>query len=309
MKTKKIMTGTEAPSSTMKQEKLFESSKKVLNYINGTHGLSFKVIERFSGGYQSGAYLLQNSEGEKAVLKWNNHKSEKKPVDEAAAAIKLARSFGWPTPDWLAWGITPSGYPYQVQEYVQGEHQDKVGTILVKDALRVIDLQAGRAPEMEKNWTKFDRDVVFNNEVCFYSKIFEYSESGKALIELLRSKAEPFRDTDIQDNDLVHGDFHNQNTFMEDDRITGLIDAETLGRGSRLHDVTTLIVFAVVFDEDREPIEPLVEYCKKHAGPGEFEITLFTNLAAFVSIFCRKGSEIGDQKVSDATKLVNDLFP
>jgi hypothetical protein len=302
------MTDAKEHKPATKKEKLFESSKKVVHYINRTHKFKYKVIERFSGGFQSGAYLLKNAEGGKAVLKWNHHKKEKKTVEEAAAAIKSARLFGWPTPDWLAWGTTPSGYPYQVQEYVDGSHQKKVDMILVNDALRVIDLQTGRAPEMEKNWTKFDRDVVYGEDIFFYIKIFEYSESGKAFIELLRLKAEPFRNTPIQDNDLVHGDFHHENTFMKDGMIIGLIDAEMLGRGSRLHDVTTLLVFAMIINGEKEAIEPLVDYCRKHAGPGEFEITLFANITAFLSIFCGKYSEVAEAKIAEATVFVNYLF-
>lgn len=287
-----------------KKERLFESSKKVLRYINRTHGLDYALLERFSGGFQSGAYMLQNINGEKAVLKWNHRKSDQKPVDEAAAAIKLARGLGWPTPDWKVWGITPSGYPYHIQELVAGTHRDCVDTIVVEDALRVVHLQAGIAPVMENNWTAYDRGVVYEDTSGAFTKIAAFSETGKELIGILKQNLEPFRDVLIPDNDIVHGDFHNGNILMEGDKITGLIDAESIGRGSRFHDIAGLVTFVVLFNGEHAALEPLLAYVKEFAVPGEFEICLAAKLTQFLWILCRGPKDIGESKVLKAKELV-----
>jgi aminoglycoside phosphotransferase (APT) family kinase protein len=292
----------------IKREKLFESTKKVVRYINRVHGLRYRLVERFLGGYDSGAYLLQASAGEKAVLKWNNRKHFATKMGQAATAIKLARGFGWPTPDWIVWGVTPSGYPYQVQEFVEGAHRPTVDMILVKDALRVIDLQAGKAPAMDQNWTKFDREVAYEDHTGAFKKIAEYSKSGEVLIDILNKKLEPFRNNVIPDNDIVHGDFHSENALMRGDRIIGLIDAESIGRGSRFHDIATLVTFIMLFDGDPATLQPLVLYARAHAVPGEFEICLAANLANVLSLFCRKLSETGESKISAAEEFIQSIL-
>jgi aminoglycoside phosphotransferase (APT) family kinase protein len=291
-----------------RREKLFESTKKVVRYINKTHGLNYQLVERLPGGFESGAYLLQTPGGAKVVLKWNYRKHFATKMEQAATAIKLARGFGWPTPDWIVWGVTPGGYPYQVQEFVEGTHRPTVDMVLVNEVLRVIDIQTGRVPAMEQNWTNFDRKMVYEDHTGAFKKISEYSKSGAAFIDMLNEELEPFKSNVIPDNDIVHGDIHNENTLMKGDCIVGLIDAESIGRGSRLHDVATLVIFIVLFDGDPAALQPLISYARAHAVPGEFEISLGANIGNILSLFCSKGSEMGEIKIAAAKEFVQSMF-
>jgi hypothetical protein len=289
--------------SAAKREKMFESSKKILRYVNRVHNLSYTLVSRLAGGFQSGAYLIETAEQEKAVLKWNTRKGSLKKMDEAAGAIQKMKETGWPTPAWIAWGISPSGYPYQVLEFVEGQHRERVDTVLVKGALPIIDLQAGKAPDIEQNWTTYDRSVAYEESDGIFNTISKYSDSGKALIDLFNEKLEPFRDKAINDKDAVHGDFHNGNVFMQGNVISGVIDAESIGRGSRLRDVADLMAFVLLFDGEEAALDPLLAYMKKHAEPGELEICFCVVVAHFLTVFMRKPSEKTEEKIKKVTEF------
>lgn len=205
-------------------------------------------------------------------------------MEQAAKAIKLAREFGWPTPAWLAWGTTPSGYPYEVQEFLTRTHRDHVDIAFAKAAMHVIDIQAGKAPNIDQDWTKYDRSVVYEGQAGFYKRIAEFSDSGRDFIGFINEKMKAFQDILVQNNDLVHRDFHNGNALLMGDKITALIDAEYMGRGSRLHDITTIMVFALLFEGEAAVIDALMAYCRKHAAAGEFKICFVTNLTALLSV-------------------------
>jgi aminoglycoside phosphotransferase (APT) family kinase protein len=268
-----------------RKEKLFESSKKILHYINRTHDTKYNLLHRLSGGQQSGAYLVESPEGQQAILKWNTRKQSVHKVEQAAESVRLAREWGWPTPRWHIWGVSPSGYPYQIQDFMPGATRNRLDPNLVEEALRVIDLQAGKAPDVDQNWTIRDRAIVYcDDKHSSLNQIAEYSEAGKDLANLLRAKVAAFRDTPIPEGDLVHGDFHKGNVLLEGERITALVDVEMLGKGSRFHDVATLIGFKVVFGAGpADPVlEPLIAYGKKHAAPGEFEVCMTAVIVDFL---------------------------
>lgn len=54
---------------------------------------------------------------------------------------------------------------------------------------------------------------------------------------------------------------------------TALIDVEAVGRGTRLHDVTTLLLYAALWGED-DVHDRLTAGCRGIADPGAFEISL-----------------------------------
>src|SRR5215210_2122379 len=87
----------------------------VLREVNGAHGSTYALLRSLVGGVQSGAWLLQDESGTTAVLKWSPNKSWAGQIQRASRAVATVRLQGYPTPAWLAVGITSSGYGYQVQ--------------------------------------------------------------------------------------------------------------------------------------------------------------------------------------------------
>src|SRR5688500_11077906 len=99
-------------------------TREVLAYVNAVHAMSYRVVRRLAGGVRSGAYELCDTDGGRAVLKWSTDTTWATQVLRAAPVVQRVRAAGWPAAKWLAVGITPDGYPYQVQEYVDGRPMD-----------------------------------------------------------------------------------------------------------------------------------------------------------------------------------------
>ena len=280
----------EAASSLSSNDKPWLSTLKLLNYVNRTHGFNYSLTRRLEGGYQGGAYLISIKGGDgDAVIKWNRKKLWAKAVTEAAPVVEQARKAKWPTPKWIAFGDSPSGYPYVIQEYVPHSHAAKGVTGALATA--AIDFVETHHSKMDLNtsvdYTTLDRNRIFDEEenLKHAQPLREYSATGAALVDLLISWAEPYRDLIMPSNDLVHGDFQPGNILVADDkdcRIVALIDVEAIGKGSRLHDIANLACHNIIWGEEHEALPILENYARSHGQPGEWEISLTARLFGLV---------------------------
>ena len=276
----------EAASSLPSNDKPWLSTLKLLNYVNRTHNFSYTLTKRLEGGYQGGAYLISIKDGGgESVIKWNRKKWWAKRVSEAAPVVEQARQANWPTPKWLAYGESPSGYPYVIQEYVSRSHTVRGVTRAL--AMAVIDFVDNRHAQIDLettvDWTVWDRNILFSDEENskYAQPLCEYSATGADLVELLKSCTEPYRDAIIISRDIVHGDFQPGNILVADDedcRIVALIDVEAMGKGSRLHDVANLACHNIIWSGESEALPILGKYARLVGKPGEWEISLASRL-------------------------------
>lgn len=135
-------------------------TSQVLEEINLAHGMAFVLSRSLEGGFQSGAWLLRGHAETAAVLKWSPDPAWAGQIQRASRSVELARSRGYPTPRWLAVGVTASGYGYQVQEYVTGEPVGLLGVEVGRAAVEVLERQAGLDPDPGRSWSAFVTDWV-----------------------------------------------------------------------------------------------------------------------------------------------------
>ena len=268
-------------------DRLWASTEKILRYVNRTHNLNYLLERRLPGGFAGGAYLVTSStETSPAVLKWNRDKNFASTVLKAATVIEEAREFhDWPTPRWICSGASPSGYPYVVQEFVAGAEPMPGGTTssLVELALPFLESRhAGKAPSAAnaKDWSAFDHEEVFGDgEGSKHKEVIQnVSATGTAIVKLLTSWTEPWRDVTLSTADLVHGDYQAGNLLTHDGRIVALVDVEGVGKGSRFHDLAQLVVVGIVWGGETEAFVKIGEHAKAHAAPGEWEVCLAARL-------------------------------
>jgi hypothetical protein len=77
----------------------------VLGSLNREDGGTWHLVCRLGGGRKTGAWVVEDREGVRAVLKWHLLASTRRDLDGTAALVARARAHGWPTPAWLAWGL------------------------------------------------------------------------------------------------------------------------------------------------------------------------------------------------------------
>jgi aminoglycoside phosphotransferase (APT) family kinase protein len=259
------------------------ATQRVITFINRTHGTDFALERRFDGGFQNGAYALRAPDGSAAVLKWTARKTWACQVERAEPVVAAARDAGWPTPAWLLTGTTPSGYPYQIQEYAEGSHPDGITRQLAQAVLPVLDIQAGLEPKTDHDWAAYDHAVVFADESGFTSTLTAFSVAGAEFVETMRTRMAPYRGVKLRATDLVHGDFNAGNIFLLDGRVSAVVDVEALGKGSRFHDLATLVVYARLWDSEPGAVADLLAYADRHAEPGELEVTYASSLLGLLA--------------------------
>lgn len=249
------------------------TTESVLNEVNARHQTSWQLHDRLSGGYQSGAYLITDSGARRAVLKWSKSRDWAPTVLAAAPVVASARAAGWPTPCWLSVGQTAEGYPYQVQDFMVGTTQEAVTHVLLDLALPVIAQQAGLGRDGMRDWSRYDHDVVFGDHNDNRAAVAQSSPEGARLVDILTRLTQDHEDVVVPSSDLVHGDFNPENILVADGQLTAVIDVEAIGRGSRLHDLATLLLYAWLWG-DQDVTDRLTLECRTVAAPGWMEVTL-----------------------------------
>ena len=245
----------------------------VLDQANARHHTSWQLRSRLSGGYQSGAYLIADPAGRRAVLKWSSARDWAPTVLAAAPVVAAARASGWPTPAWLAVGQTDDGYPYQVQDFVEGTTQETVSHGWLDLTLPVVTSHAGLGRDGMRNWSRYDHDVVYaprnDNRVAVASS----GPAGAYLSDVITLLNGDHEDVKLPADDLVHGDLNPENVLIANGQVAALIDVEAVGRGTRLHDLTTLLLYAALWG-DHDVQDRLTLECRNIAAPGWMEVSL-----------------------------------
>lgn len=286
--------------------RMWASTERVLGYVNRTHGTGYGLVGRLAGDRQSGTYLIRDAECGDAVLKWSTRTSAAGQVLRAAPVVAAARAAGWPTPAWLAVGATPSGFPYHVREYAEGEPGDLVSADLVRAVLPALDAQAGLRPATDRDWSAHDHRVVFENGSGFAGQVAA-APDGARLVGLLEAWTARFRQVELPTDDLVHGGLSPGNVLLRHGGLSALIDADAVGRGTRLHDVATLIAAVNQWGGDPAASRDLRDYAARYAAPGEFEVSVAACLLAALAFRIEHGRTDAAACIRAATALAGEL--
>jgi hypothetical protein len=67
----------------------------------------------------------------------------RRSIHRAAGAVAKIRAAGYPTPAWLAVGITTSGFGYQIQGFVPGRSPNRVTVREARPLIEVLETHAG----------------------------------------------------------------------------------------------------------------------------------------------------------------------
>jgi len=247
------------------------SIRQVVADINEQHDLQLELGRRCQGGLQGGAWELVDPDGRLRILKWSAQASKFHSAQNAQSVLRL-RAVGYPTPEWLAVGTTLAGASYQVQEFVAGQPAElsaDIAALLVD----VIELQAGLAPDTEQDWSTYVTAEAFDGGLGrTRTFLCGLGPAGCDLVRHYDRVLERHPGVRLPDDDLVHGDLNSCNVLMQDGKITGLIDIEALGRGTRVIDYAWLV--REVFGTGRDPsiADILRRPAEKVAGPGALAV-------------------------------------
>jgi aminoglycoside phosphotransferase (APT) family kinase protein len=259
--------------------------QRLLHEINQAHDLRFILCGRCRGGV-AGAWLLTDRVGTRAVLKCNDgmaHRMARLPT-----LVDRIRSVGYPTPAWLASGVTADGSAYHIVEFVPGDSMS--GSVLTgrtaAQVIEVIEAQVGLDPDPGQDWSRYASACAFGEgESDPRPGLRRIGRAGIELVEHFDAVLAPYAGLELPGGDLVHGDFNTCNVLTYGGRISAVIDIDACGSGTRAVDYAWLLREAYVTGSEPEAIATIRRAGEAVAGPGvlaicaaatAFDISLFT---------------------------------
>lgn len=279
----------------------------VLGFVNRQHDWDFRLAGQLPGGHQTGAFLLRAPDGRRAVLKCSPVSSWADRVLRAAGAVERARAHGWPTPAWLGWGVTPEGYPYQVQEFAPGAPMRDLG---LAEAALLIDLvarQEGADPDPGHDWSQYVTRLVFDGPPDGWSRIRALGVNGTAVLDAYRRLCAPYRACVLPAGDLVHGDLSTHNVLVEQGRISAVLDVEAVGSGTRVIDLTALLREGYLWRGHPRALAWLREAAEAVAGREVMLICAASTVLLVLDFVIQHAPHELDRSLRGAIRLADDL--
>jgi aminoglycoside phosphotransferase (APT) family kinase protein len=281
------------------------SVDEVVSWVNETHEVSYVVLDRLEGGIQSGVYLLRRPDGVLAVLKWSPNRGWARQVLRAAPIVGRVRQRGYPTPAWLAVGTTDRGFPYQVQEFVEGSPLPMLDESAAEILLEVIDRQAKLDPDPDRNWSEYAKNVVFGDG---RARLKASGDAGATVVDAFDRLCEPIADVGLPAGDMVHGDLSLDNVLTVDGKVSGVIDIEAIGSGSRVFDLAAVIRSAYLFGRaDTPALDRLRQSAEDVAGLDVLRIFAAATLYDILNFGLERWNNGIEEAVPAALQLAADL--
>jgi aminoglycoside phosphotransferase (APT) family kinase protein len=264
-----------------------------VGHLVGNLRAGFTVRGRCVGGMQGGAWLLERGQG-RAVLKVCRNASLAPRILKLKDVVARLRSFGYPTPAWLASGPTGDGSSYYIADFVPGIASTPLTAAKTRLLIETLESQAGLDPDPAHNWS----DYVLRPDPAGVPAALADTYLG-----LMRAAGQ----VRLPRADLVHGDFNSCNIFLHDSAVSGVIDVEALGSGTRAVDYAWLLREAYVEDYGQEVIAMIRSAGERVAGPRVLAVCMAATVFDIVRFKLRHQPAQMGQVVARLQQLGDDL--
>lgn len=228
-------------------------TQQLLHEINHAHNVEFSLGERCQGGV-IGAWQVSDPAGRRAILRCNNGMAHR--IARVPGIIDRIRAAGYPTPAWLAAGVTDRT-AYHIVDFVAGEPMSTstLTTSMAEQLVEVIERQIGLNPDPTQDWSGYVSACAFGEtDNDPRPELRRIGQPGRDLIEHFDAVLEPYRGLDLPADDLVHGDFNTCNVLSVNGQVSAVIDADACGSGTRAVDYAWLLREAYVRNADPQAI-------------------------------------------------------
>jgi len=252
---------------------------RMVEELNAAHGLRFVLHGRCASGLQGGAWTLADASGRLAVLKRQDTGSGP-DIRRLAAAVAHIRESGYPTPAWIASGSTSTGTAYWVQECLPGRSATPLTAPVTELLLDVLERQAELHPGLDRDWSARVTAMALSDEDdAPRATLRGLGRAGTSLLARYDRLLADVTPASLPGRDLVHGDFNSCNILLHRGSVSGVIDIQDIGGGSRVVDYACLLREAYVQGYGRDVIGLIRRKGEAVAGLGA--LVLCVAAAAF----------------------------
>jgi aminoglycoside phosphotransferase (APT) family kinase protein len=186
----------------------------------------------------------------------------------SAAHLPVLGARGYPVPEILWHGMISAQWQVTVQSRLPGRPLMTLAASLLEEALRLVELQAGAGDaDEERDFAGYVANVLFDDWDDVWADAPRACAAAGPLCARLRRWLEPFWGLRLAPADYAHNDLNPSNILTDGTRITGVVDWDEFGLGSRALD---LVVLALDCERsrDRAVADRLLARAAQVAGAG-----------------------------------------
>jgi hypothetical protein len=192
-----------------------------------------RLIGRAARGESGGAFVVETTNEERWVLKWNEAPLAFR--EQQLVWIDRLRGSGYPIPRHIAVAI--NGGTAVLQRFLHGKVGAPVTADLAAELVGLVGLQAGKAGPGPTGW----HDLVVGSLTvgldgwCIHESLAGYSSRSRALLDRIRTAGRSAGS--LPALDLVHLDLHTGNVISDCGRVVAVIDWDAIQPGDRTADL------------------------------------------------------------------------
>jgi hypothetical protein len=132
---------------------------------------------------------------------------------------------------------------WSLQEFVDGANLHVLTAAGARTVIAANERQSGLGKLFRSETDLVDRTSVIEGMMVHdrwrnLERLSDFSPAGHRLVEILRQRVLPL--PDLLSNDLVHGDYNQDNILLGSGRVNAFVDTDELGIGTRFFDLVDL---------------------------------------------------------------------
>jgi Phosphotransferase enzyme family len=181
----------------------------------------------------TGAIVIKASHGDNAFEK----------TQWSAEHLPALGARGYPVPTILWHGMISAELHVTVQNRLPGRPLKALGGTMLDEALRLVELQADAGfQDEERDFTGYVANVLFDDWDEDWADAPRASASAGPLCERVRRWLGPVWGLRLPPSDYANNDLNLSNILADGTRITGVVDWDEFGLGSRALDLVVLAI-------------------------------------------------------------------
>jgi aminoglycoside phosphotransferase (APT) family kinase protein len=158
-----------------------------------------------------------------------------------AARLPLLAARGYPAPAVIWHGMASDQWHVTVQSRLPGYRLTTLDGRLLEEVLRLVELQAGAAiPADDRDFTGYIANVLFDDWDEVWADAARAGGGAGPLCARIRRWLEPVWGLRLPPADFAHNDLNLSNILTDGEKITGVVDWDEFGLGSRALDLIAL---------------------------------------------------------------------
>jgi aminoglycoside phosphotransferase len=246
---------------------------------------------------RSGMTWAARAQGTGAVVVKVKESDEGRADEKAqwcAAHLPVLGARGYPVPTILWHGMISAQWQVTVQNRLPGRPLVTLDGPMLEEALRLVELQADAGPADEGgDFAGYVANVLFDEWDEVWADAAQACAAAGPLCARLRRWLEPVWGLRLPPADYTHNDLNLSNILTDGARITGVVDWDEFGLGSRAMD---LIALALDCEEggDRAAADRLMARAASVAGGDGLRCLVSYRAIGGLAVFTREREAYGN---------------